>query len=167
MTFGPILIAQNTPADALVLLRAFKSLGIANSARILTDGNQAIQYLNGEGNYSDREAHPRPALLFLDLRMPIPGIEVLLWQQAQGPEMQVPTIVVTDSLNVAEIRAAYGAGATSFLMKPITDEDLKNVLTWARGVALHATESGVFIGPDRQHMRRESIPVFRPEPVLP
>lgn len=145
MNFGPILIAEDDASDAIFLLRALKLLGIANPIRVLTDGRQAIRYLSGDGPYSDRQLNPMPEVLFLDLRMPTPGTEVLTWMRSDGSGLQIPTLVMTDRMNVQEIRMAYNAGATSFLMKPITDEDLRNVFTGARGLSLQTTESGLYI----------------------
>ena len=62
-----ILLVEDNEDDVFLMQRALKGAGIVNRLRIVDDGQQAIDYLAGKGTYTDREAHPFPAIVFLDL----------------------------------------------------------------------------------------------------
>ncbi|PSB67503.1 two-component system response regulator, partial [filamentous cyanobacterium CCP1] len=96
---------------------------------IVDHGEAAIDYLAGQGAYDDRDRHPFPALLLLDLKMPRKtGFEVMEWLQQQQLSIQVPIVVLSTSNNQIEIDRAYGLGATSYLLKPLTSSMLANIL---------------------------------------
>src|SRR5262249_34865557 len=76
------------------------------------------QYLQGDGQFSDRSEYPLPQLLLLDLKMPrLNGIQVLKWIRAQPQLRQLPVIVLTGSTFDSDVTRAYAAGANSFLPK--------------------------------------------------
>ena len=82
-----ILIAEDDPNDRkLLALAAAQSKGIGELF-VLTDGQEAVEYLDGEGVYADRRAHPLPDVVVLDLKMPLMnGLEVLEWIRNQSPQ---------------------------------------------------------------------------------
>ena len=45
---------------------AFTMLGIPNPIRVTSDGDDAIAYLRGEGDYADRTRYPLPFIVILD-----------------------------------------------------------------------------------------------------
>ena len=46
-----ILLADDDDNDVLLLQRAFKKAGLRDWLRVVTDGEQAINYLSGRGEY--------------------------------------------------------------------------------------------------------------------
>ena len=68
-----ILIAEDNENDIFMLRRAFTQLEIDSPIFIVSDGEQAISYLHGDGKYSNRAEYPLPDLLLLDLKMPRMG----------------------------------------------------------------------------------------------
>jgi len=73
-----ILVAEDDTADAFFLERAFSKVGIPTALHFVRDGQEVLDYLLGEGQFSDRNAHPGPDLLLLDLKMPrLDGFQVL------------------------------------------------------------------------------------------
>lgn len=73
-----VVVAEDDVDDALLVQRAFKSLGLLRPIRILTDGDEVISYLKGGDLYADRTQFPFPNILLLDLKMPkVSGFEVL------------------------------------------------------------------------------------------
>ena len=116
---GTILLAEDSADDVLLLRMAFKRAGFSNPIHVVTDGEKAIQYLKGEGIFSDRDRYPVPQILLLDLKMPrMNGFDVLSWLR-QRPEWKcLPVIVITTSFYGPDIEQAYEAGANSFLTKP-------------------------------------------------
>ena len=101
------------------MAKALRSAGVQHSLRVLRDGNEAVAYLNGEGVHADRGLHPLPAVIFLDLRLPLQsGLEVLKWIKSQSSLAQIPVIILTSSRSPEEMEAAYRLGANSYLAKP-------------------------------------------------
>src|SRR3954469_12661943 len=81
---GTILLADDDGDYAVLLQEALHEAHIDNPVELATDGLQTIDYLKGEGRYSDRVAHPLPDLVILDLKLPIRhGFEVLRWIRRQ------------------------------------------------------------------------------------
>ena len=74
----PILYVEDDENDVYFMRRAFRKLGISESLFVARDGEEGIEYLAGSGKFSDREAFPLPALVFLDVKMPRrSGLDVL------------------------------------------------------------------------------------------
>src|SRR5580765_2760140 len=93
-----ILVAEDNPDDAFLLKRAFAQAGINVRLDFVQDGEQVIHYLKGENGYGDREAHPFPVLLLLDLKMPrLDGFDVLEWlrQQPGGLKRLLVTVLTS------------------------------------------------------------------------
>jgi CheY-like chemotaxis protein len=114
-----ILLAEDSPDDVFLIRSAFKKSGFPDPIYVVTNGEQVLQYLRGEGPYSDRERYPVPQLLLLDLNMPrMTGFEVLSWIRERREWMCLPVIVLTTSFYGPEIKRAYDLGANSFITKP-------------------------------------------------
>lgn len=114
-----ILLADDNPDDALLMKLAFRKAGIINPIQVVKDGTEAIEYLKGEGAYSNRKRFPFPSLLLLDLKMPrLSGFEVLSWIRAQPGLKRLVVIVLTHSNESPDINRAHDLGANSYLVKP-------------------------------------------------
>ena len=130
-----ILLIEDNDDDVLFLRRALRQARVANPVVVLTDGQMAYDYLSGIGSYADRNAHPLPALILLDLKLPYKSGHMLLpWIREQESLQNIPVIILTSSDEPTDVRRAYQAGATSYLVKPPTAEhlnDLIEVLKWS------------------------------------
>src|SRR4051812_31893355 len=91
-----ILQVEDDENDIFLLERAFKQAGITTSLRVAKDGEQAINYLLGAGEFADRERYPLPRLMILDLKMPRrDGLEVLNWLRRESEsELNVRSLPV-------------------------------------------------------------------------
>jgi CheY-like chemotaxis protein len=124
-----ILIIEDDLNDVLLMKRALAKSGVDNPVHVVPDGEKAIEYLTGKGQFSDREANPFPGLILTDLKMPrMSGIEVLKWLKNNPTYKVVPTIVLTSSMEKADILQAYFYGANSYLVKPGNFEDLQKMM---------------------------------------
>jgi len=122
---GHILVAEDDPTDAYFFQRAFKRAGLPVALHFVRDGQEALQYLQGEGQFADRTCHPLPQLLLLDLKMPrLDGFEVLKWVRKQPGLSGLQVIVFSSSEEPGDINRAYGLGANSYLVKPHSMEEL-------------------------------------------
>ncbi len=105
--------------------RALASASVSNPLAIVRDGEEAVDYIQGTGKYSDRQSHPVPAILLLDLNMPKKsGFEVLQWIRSQKEFKSLPVIVLSTSNQEHDIRKAYELGANSYLTKPSNFDQL-------------------------------------------
>jgi CheY-like chemotaxis protein len=114
-----ILLVEDEASDAALLLRGFEKAKILNPVVHLQNGDDALRYLAGKGEYSDRAKFPLPALILMDLKMPgMTGIQLLQWMRVQGEINRIPVVVLTNDDNPATVDAAYDLGANSYLVKP-------------------------------------------------
>ena len=96
------------------------------------DGQEAIHYLAGDRQFSDRAKFPLPTLLLLDLKMPRKsGLDVLTWVR-QSPLKEIVVVMFSGSDAEKDVHQAYQCGANSFIHKPTSFTDLKHVL-----IAIH------------------------------
>jgi len=114
-----ILLAEDDPNDVLLIQRAFQRNHVANPVQVVRDGEEALAYLSGQAPFADRELHPLPVLMLMDLKMPRKsGLEVLEWVRQQPGLKRLPIIVLTSSNQSPDINRAYELGANSYLVKP-------------------------------------------------
>lgn len=114
-----ILLVEDEPDAVTLLQHAFSRAGISNPVHTVYDGDQAIAYLSGSGSFGDRNAHPLPRLVLLDLKLPrCSGLEVLQWIRGNASISSVPVVVLTSSKERTDVGRAYAAGANSYLVKP-------------------------------------------------
>ena len=129
-----ILLVEDDGADLLLLRRAFRNARIANPLIEVRDGQAAIQYLSGDGEFTDRTHYPLPFLILLDLRMPkLSGFEVLAWIRDQPELAELITVVLTSSDHVPDVTKAHELGANSYLVKPGTFDELVEMVKRIRG----------------------------------
>ena len=124
-----ILAVEDEDDDIALLKRAFRKTGVLNPVRFLTDGDQAVSYLAGEGEYADREAFPLPSLILLDLKLPRKsGLEVLAGVREQPALRRIPVVVLTSSRQNVDLERAYDLGVNSYLVKPVAFNDLLEMI---------------------------------------
>jgi CheY-like chemotaxis protein len=124
-----ILLVEDNEDDVFLMKRAFKGAGILNPIQVVHDGEAVVRYLSGEGEFADREKCPFPSVVFLDLKLPyLSGLEVLKWKSEQPELPPVIFIVVTSSNEPTDLKTAYRLGASSYIVKPPTSEQLLEII---------------------------------------
>jgi CheY-like chemotaxis protein len=119
-----VLLAEDDENDIALFQRAFRETHVTNPLQIVRDGEEAIEYLKGEGKFSDRGKYPLPTLLLLDLKMPRKnGFEVLDWIRQQPSLQPLRVLVLTTSTDIRDVTKAYRLGANSFLVKSLDIQD--------------------------------------------
>jgi len=120
-----ILLVEDNGDDVALIRRALRRAGIATRLVVLGDGDAAVEYLQGIGEYVDRQAWPLPRLMLLDLKLPRrSGLEVLQWLQTRPDLQPLALVVLTNSRENSDLQQAYAAGAHSYLVKPVEFDDL-------------------------------------------
>jgi two-component system response regulator len=114
----PILQIEDDPNDVFFLKHAMHKAGVPNPIHVATDGQQAIDYLQGIGKFADREKFPLPCLVLLDLKLPyVMGLEVLKCiRQQHGTTFIV--LILSASRDESDVAKAYALGANGFVVKP-------------------------------------------------
>lgn len=122
---GVILLAEDEEDYVLLIKGAFAKADFPNLLYVVSDGQEALFYLKGEGKYSNRDEYPLPDLVLLDLKLPrYGGLEVLGWIRSQPSLSGLRVVVLTSSDRVKDVNDAYRMGANSFLVKPYDFGDL-------------------------------------------
>lgn len=116
-----VLVVEDNADDVELLQIAARTAPDAVSFHIVPDGEKALAYLKGEGQYADRHAHPFPDLILLDLWLPgINGFEVLAWIRTHRELKALPVFVWTDSGDRETLDRATQAGADRFVPKSVS-----------------------------------------------
>jgi CheY-like chemotaxis protein len=116
---GGVVLLVEDDDDALALFkRAFDQAGLMNELRVARAGDEAMEYLKGEGKFANRRKYPFPALVLLDLNMPrVSGFEVLQWARSHEETRDLRIIVLTTSEDLGDLKRAYELGSNSFITK--------------------------------------------------
>lgn len=118
-----ILLVEDNEADIDLTLDAFREAHMDNEIRVCRTGQEALDCLFGEGDYSDRTTPPLPDLVLLDLKMPgIDGHTVLRRIKEAKTLKRMPVIVLTSSTEEGDRALSYDIGANSYLVKPVNFE---------------------------------------------
>lgn len=133
-----ILVVEDNPDDVLLLQRAFVKASILNPVHVLSDGESAVAYLEGTGEYADRLAYPLPSVILLDLKMPrLSGLEVLARIRDIPEVRKIPTVMLTSSREESDVSRAYDLGANSYIVK---SERVLEMVQAVRQYWLHINE---------------------------
>ena len=120
-----MLLVEDDPNDILLIQRAFAKACLVNPLKVVRDGEEALNYLSGTGDFADRGRYPLPSLILLDLKLPRKsGLEILQWLRQQPVLKHIPVIVLTSSKESSDVSRAYDLGANSYLVKPVGFEGL-------------------------------------------
>ncbi|MBX9948198.1 MAG: response regulator [Candidatus Obscuribacterales bacterium] len=122
-----ILLVEDSPADIALTEEALKESGLENTLTIVTDGEQAIEYLSKRGKYKDAES---PDLILLDLNMPKKNGHEVLEVIKDNPKLEeIPVVVLTVSEAEEDIARALGLKMNYYLNKPVNVQKLAPILT--------------------------------------
>jgi CheY-like chemotaxis protein len=125
----PILIVEDDENDVFFLRKALQLEGISDQIRIVGDGEEAICYLEGRGDYLDRLRFPFPQVIYTDLKMPRKtGFDLLEWLRSRPECAVIPVMVLTTSQLDSDIRKAYQMGANAYIAKTAVFDDLRAML---------------------------------------
>jgi len=124
-----IVIVEDNPNDAELILRVFRRHNVANQVVLLKDGAEAMEYFFPPEGSAPAIANGSVKIILLDLKLPkVDGIEVLRRLKSEERTRSIPVVVLTSSMEPRDLRDAYELGANSYVAKPIKfDEFTKAV----------------------------------------
>jgi len=113
-----ILVAEDDANDRVLLTHALMRDSLPVRVAMVGDGEEAVNYLEGEGRFANRAEFPMPDLLLLDLKMPrMNGLDVLRWLRTNELCPSLPVIIFSGSGLEKDVQAAYHLGANTYFQK--------------------------------------------------
>lgn len=123
-----ILLVEDSPKDVTLTLAAFEETLLANEVVVVSDGQEALDFLRRQGDYSER-SDGNPAVVLLDLKLPkVNGLEVLE-QVKRDPELKnIPIVMLTSSREETDLARSYGLGVNAYVVKPVAFPEFVSAL---------------------------------------
>ncbi|HEX8237562.1 MAG TPA: response regulator [Abditibacteriaceae bacterium] len=137
-----ILVADDDEDDLRLVTDAFKATDATLDLRYAENGEELLNYLHRQGAYGAPSASPLPALILLDLNMPVKDGREALAEIKSDPRLRrIPVVVLTTSEAKEDIQASYDLGVNSFITKPSTYTGLIKLMRtlyeyWIKSVQL-------------------------------
>jgi CheY-like chemotaxis protein len=124
-----ILLVEDCSEDASLVQVAFKKWGISNPIEVVPDGERAVDYLSGQGDYKDRQRYPLPCLALLDLHLPqMSGFEVLEWVRSRQDLGNLPVVVLSGTKDPTHFEKAQRLGANACVVKTLDLAELYELI---------------------------------------
>lgn len=118
-----ILLVEDSPRDAELILDALRSNQIANDIVHVRDGADALDYLYRRGAFAGR-TDDQPALMLLDLKLPrVDGLEVLRQMKGDAALRVIPVVMMTSSRQEQDLVRSYELGVNAYVVKPMKFPD--------------------------------------------
>ena len=115
-----VLVVEDNLDDVALLQLAARRTPAGIAFHSVQSGEQAIAYLRGEGQFADRQAHPFPDLVLLDLCLPgMDGFDVLAWIRNHPELKDLKVFIWTDLGHRETLERAHLAGANRFVPKSV------------------------------------------------
>ncbi|MBA3444337.1 MAG: response regulator [Gemmatimonadales bacterium] len=124
-----ILLVEDNPLEVELTLRPLRELDAGNRIEVARDGEEALDFLLGRGQFRQRLGAPLPRLILLDLKLPkLDGVEVLRGLRANSRTCVAPIVVLTSSTDPREVAQCYQLGANSWVQKPVSYEEFSRTI---------------------------------------
>jgi CheY-like chemotaxis protein len=124
-----ILVAEDDLGDQILIQEALEASRVPKQVCLVSDGEEALEYLYHTGRYHPPAAAPRPDLILLDLNMPrLGGKEVLARLKADAAQKTVPVVAFTTSCREEDVSQCYAMGVNSYVQKPTDFDQFQAVL---------------------------------------
>jgi CheY-like chemotaxis protein len=124
-----VLLVQDNPLEVELTLRPLREAAPETVVAVAGDGEEALDYLLGRGDYRHRIGTPLPRVVLLDLKLPkMDGIEVLRALRASHRAGAVPVVMLMSAAEPRELAQCYQLGANSCVRKPVQFGDFAGTL---------------------------------------
>jgi CheY-like chemotaxis protein len=125
-----VLLVEDDENDVAFFRRALTKANVPFQVQVASDGQQAMNYMKGAGEFSDRDRFPLPKYIITDTKMsPVSGAEFLKWLKEQPEFHVIPTIILGGSATPAEVENAYDKlGVHSYIIKPADNRKLQEMV---------------------------------------
>ena len=124
-----ILVATGDANDRAFIRRAIDATNVHAQVRLVNCGEEAIAYLKGKKEFADRADYQYPSFLLTDLKMaPGDGFSILSYLKSTPESAIIPTMVLSGSRDVNDIKKAYALGASAYLVKPAQPDEFARLI---------------------------------------
>jgi CheY-like chemotaxis protein len=128
-----ILLVEDNPADLELTLHALRQNHLANRIHIARDGEEALDFLFGRGDYTERPLNGPLKLVLLDLKLPkVDGIEVLRAIKSDPRTKVIPVVILTSSKEERDLVSSYQLGVNSYIQKPVDFSEFRKTVQQLR-----------------------------------
>jgi two-component system response regulator len=118
-----VLLVEDNIHDAEMTIRSLKKVNLANNLVHVRDGEEALEFIFGQGKFAGRDLINAPKVILLDIKMPkVDGIEVLRRLKANEATRCIPIVIMTSSKEELDIVSSYELGVNSYVVKPVDFE---------------------------------------------
>lgn len=118
-----VLLVEDNMHDAEMTIRSLKKVNLANNLVHVRDGEEALEFIFGQGKFAGRDLINAPKVILLDIKMPkVDGIEVLRRLKANDATRCIPVVIMTSSKEELDIISSYALGVNSYVVKPVDFE---------------------------------------------
>ena len=125
-----ILLVEDNPTDLELTLRVFKNYQLANRIEVARDGEEALDFVFGEGAHAGRGRIQIPKVILLDLKLPkIGGLDVVRRIKSDPRTRTIPIVVLTSSQEERDLIESYQLGVNSYIVKPVDFDRFTECLT--------------------------------------
>jgi two-component system response regulator len=119
-----IMLVEDNPEDAAFTQRVLKFNRLNEDLVLASSGREAMEAL--ERQHKDENL---PNLILLDINLPdISGIDLLTRIKEDLSFCKIPVVILTGSNEDQDIQKSYDLGASSYLVKPISNDALMLVV---------------------------------------
>lgn len=114
-----ILLVEDDPRDVELTVAALQENAVTNEVIVVRDGEEALDYLYGRGDFASREPG-NPVAVLLDLKLPkVDGLEVLRRVKSDPTLKKVPIVMLTSSREERDLVESYDLGVNAYVVKPV------------------------------------------------
>jgi len=125
-----ILLVEDNPRDAELILRALKKHDLADRVFHVIDGADALDFIFTRGKYKEMKMERPLKVILLDLKLPkVSGLEVLRAIKTDEQTQTIPVVIVTSSSEDPDMQTAYELGANSYIVKPVQFDAFIDAMT--------------------------------------
>ncbi len=118
-----VLLVEDNENDAELAMMVMRENNLINQILWLKDGEEALDYLLGNGASLRPARNQLPKVVLLDIKMPkIDGLEVLRRLRANPQTKLLPIVILTSSREERDIMESYELCVNSYIVKPVEFE---------------------------------------------
>jgi two-component system, chemotaxis family, chemotaxis protein CheY len=118
-----VLIADDDPVMRHLITTIVKQQ--EHDPVLANDGREAYRILQSDSQF---------AAAILDMTMPfLEGLDLIRYMRSENRLMRIPIMMITAEQDISLMASSFSAGATAFLPKPFTPEQLQSAIRMLLG----------------------------------